>query len=197
MVKLTLIKSVSGNATLKLPARLVNWILNTILPGLISEAIIFILPTAIAPLINSGMNTTSLNGHVNLVGEISTETWRAPFVQSKEARRLLNVTLEEAQLLEKICRASDRGKAVGLKQNASCASLLKWRLSLASYPIEELDPLLWTLQQGMVETTQQSGQQLDEHWLSNIFTEVCELAQKPLTGKYINKRKEKKKKYIF
>jgi hypothetical protein len=119
--KLSLIKSVSGNATLKLPSRLVNWILNTILPGLISEAIIFILPNAIAPLINSGTNTASFNGHVSIVGEIATETWRASLVKSSQARRLLNITLEEAQLLEQICRASDRGKAAGLKSNASCA----------------------------------------------------------------------------
>ena len=31
--KLSLIKTVSGNKTLQLPAKLVNWILNTILPG--------------------------------------------------------------------------------------------------------------------------------------------------------------------
>jgi hypothetical protein len=148
--KLNLIKSVSGNATLKLPATVVNWILNTILPGLISNAIIVILPNAIAPLINSGTNTASFNGSISVVGEISTEDWRAPFVKSERARRLLNISLEEALLLEQICTAADRGRAVGLKSNASCASLLKWRLSLASFPMEELEPILYTLQQGLL-----------------------------------------------
>merc|ERR1711865_127153 len=124
--KLSLIKTVSGNKTLQLPAKLVNWILNTILPGLISEAFIFILPDAIAPLINSGTNFASFNGHVSLKGEIMTETWRAPFIKSEAARRLLNISIEEAQLLENIVNDKNRGKAAGLKSNVSMASLLKW-----------------------------------------------------------------------
>ena len=58
-------------------------------------------------------------------------------------------------------------------------SLLKWRLSLASFPIEELEPILWTLQQGLFPIGQ--GGNLNEHWLSNLMSSVCELAQKPLT----------------
>jgi hypothetical protein len=50
----------------------------------------------------------------------------------------------------------NRGKAAGLKSNVSMASLLKWRLSLASYSIEELEPILWTLQQGMIENQSSS-----------------------------------------
>ena len=68
-----------------------------IFTGLISEAFIFILPDAIAPLINSGTNFASFNGHVSLKGEIMTETWRAPFIKSEAARRLLNISIEEGK----------------------------------------------------------------------------------------------------
>jgi hypothetical protein len=71
------------------------------LTGLISEAFIFILPDAIAPLINSGTNFASFNGHVSLKGEIMTETWRAPFIKSEAARRLLNISIEEGKKKKK------------------------------------------------------------------------------------------------
>ena len=180
--KLKLVKTVSGNATLKLPSKLVNWILNSILPGIISKAIVDALPDCIAPLLHSGSNAARITGSVSVVGEISNAAWRAPLVKSERARRLLQITLEEAHLLEEICKAPERGRAVGLKPGVSCYSLLKWRLSLASFSIEELEPIFWALQYGMsLPGSVAKDFVMHDRWAMDLLSTVCDLAQKPVT----------------
>ena len=94
---------------------MVNWILNGLLPTLISDAVLTALPDSVAPLLHAGShNSFTLAGAIRIMGEISAGVWRAPLDKSSHARNLLGLTQEEVQLLRKLWKSKDRGQAAGM-----------------------------------------------------------------------------------
>lgn len=144
--KLKVAKNVGGpTVALKLPDKLLQWLVNALLPNVISTAIRKALPDALGELFKEASNCVDVSGSVALNSDLKPSIWQAklhkPLADSAEARSKLGITIDEAEQLFKTMK-HPAAKAALFGQTMSMRGLHKFRLKYASYSSSELAPLL-------------------------------------------------------
>ena len=103
--KLKIKKSVGGVSAIKLPDKLISWLLNTFLPKVIKDAIISSLPIQIGDLVQDDITTIELSGSINIKNDLPISVWQAKLHKdtslAKFARSKLGVTKDEAEIKAK------------------------------------------------------------------------------------------------
>lgn len=170
---------VAGATVFQLPDKILQWLANSLLPSIIINTIKDnILPATLGPFLTQKTNIVLIEGSLQIKGDSSPNLWKStlvgPSLSSREARRQLGISEEEAALLDTTLRGP-LAKAAGFKNKAiSLARLHKWRLYYASHPISALKELLTLIQNDSPTKIP------DKDWISKIITKVCNLARKPI-----------------
>ena len=176
--KLKIKKSVGGVSAIKLPDKLISWLLNTFLPQVIKDAIISSLPIQIGDLVQDDITTIELSGCINIKNDLPISVWQAKLHKdtslAKFARSKLGVTKDEAERLYRTTRHS-AGRAAGFGTKVSMRGLHKFRLKYASCSDEDVALLLNTVEKVVNPTVQPTG------WLNDIVSKADELALKSQT----------------
>ena len=176
--KLKIKKSVGGVSAIKLPDKLISWLLNTFLPKVIKDAIISSLPMQIGDLVQDDITTIELSGCINIKNDLPISVWQAKLHKdtslAKFARSKLGVTKDEAERLYRTTRHS-AGRAAGFGTKVSMRGLHKFRLKYASCSDEDVALLLNTVEKVVNPTVGPTG------WLNDIVRKADELAVKSQT----------------
>jgi len=176
--KLKVKKSVGGVSAIKLPDKLVSWLLNKLLPNLITNAIISSLPVKLGDLIHDEMTTVNLFGSINIKSDLPINLWQAKLHKDTSlgrfARSKLGITKDEAERLYYTSRHA-AGRAAGFGTKVSMRGLHKFRLKYASCSDDEVAVLLDTIDRVANPTLGSRG------WFNEIMRKVDRLSLKSQT----------------
>eukprot|EP00943_MAST-04B_sp_MAST-4B-sp1_P009601 g9601.t1 len=176
--KLKVKKNVGGVSAIKLPDKLVSWLLNKFLPNVIKDAIISSLPVKLGDLIHDEMTTINLYGSINIKSDLPINLWQAKLHKDTSlgrfARSKLGITKDEAERLYYTFRHA-AGRAAGFGTKVSMRGLHKFRLKYASCSDDEVAVLLDTIDRVANPTLGSRG------WFNEIMRKVDRLSLKSQT----------------
>ena len=176
--KLKIKKTVGGVSAIKLPDKLISWLLNTFLPNVIKDAIISSLPDKLGDLIHDEMTTIQLFGTINIRSDLPINIWQAKLHKDtslgKFARSKLGITKDEADRLYFTTHHS-AGRAAGFGSKLSMRGLHKFRLKYASCSDADVASLLDAVDRVANPKLESRG------WLNEIMKKVDRLSLKSQT----------------
>jgi len=187
---LNLKKQASGAGMLRLPDKIISWLVTSLLPSVMSSSLQDAIPVRFGKFLQDPDNVASVEGKVQIRGDVPPQVWCAPLVgpamYSEHARRLIGLGFEEAVLLDIMCRSAMSKNAGFHGKSVSIHRLFKWRLQFASQSTSKLRKIL-----RIIETDPTLARQFSEEhegevntpegWLLQLIDRVCELSVKPIS----------------